>query len=359
MEMLQTAIDTLHTIASDIEISKYCLSHPNYEKFALSADVVARFERNPVQLQQKYYSLLLRNFIFGIYFNASLQNILAKPPSRVTGIYALHHNLENNSILGIDEEFREQLHKHNHGIGYYDSDWEVLRREPDASLAVTKGGLTMYADTNHLLPNPLTAKRGDFISVWLPKNRLQNGYYIAVSNFGQSEYNPDADLTFGRIYFNITQTGAIALIDSLTRTLNLEEIPFSFHVLCHPAAFGRYDSSILYFEKKDFLTIRNVLQVVYDANQSHFHAEIPLFTFFMAPGLGVAEEPQQKFVAGESFGMNRCQIIANALFDCWQKDQNSIEERMQAIQNSFTELGIDLQHPYLNPNSEDIYIPLS
>ncbi|MBF2065142.1 MAG: hypothetical protein IGS39_12075 [Calothrix sp. C42_A2020_038] len=360
--MLQTAgssIDILRSIAANIEIeANFCIRHPSYEKFALPADIVARFKRNPPQLQQKYYSLLLRNFIFGIYFNASLQNILTKPPSRVTGIYALHHNLENNSILGIDEEFREQLHARNHGIGYYDSGWEVLRREPDASLAVTKDGLTMYADKNHLLPDGLKAKRGDYIAVHMPKNRLQNGYYIALSNCGQ-QYKNTNYVGLGRIYFNVTQTGAISLIDSLTLALNTEEIPFSFYVLCHPAAFGRYDSCILYFEKKDFLTIHKVLQVVYSQHQSHFQTEIPLFTKFLAPGLGVAEEPQQKFVVNENFGMNRCHIVANALLETWQKGQNSVEGRMSAIENSFSQLGIDLHRPYLNPTSEDIYISLS
>lgn len=359
--MLQTAIsclDTLRAIASDIKISEnFCIRHPSFEKFALPSDVVARFERNPAQLQQKYYSLLLRNFIFGIYFNASLQNILNKPPSRVTGIYALHHNLENNSLLGIDEEFRAQLHEHNHGVGYYDSGWEVLRREPDASLAVIKGGLTMYAD-NHLYKNAPPAKRGDYISVWLPKNRLQNGYYIALSNCGQPEYSSSADCLLSRIYFNIASVGAIPLINSLTIALNEQEIPFSFHVLCHPAAFGRYDSCILEFQKQEFLTIHKVLQVVYSKLKPHFNSEIPLFTKFLAPGLGVAEEPRQN-VKSESFGMNRCQIIANALLETWQLGEKSIEGKMQAIENSFAEIGINLQHPYLNPNSEDIYIPLS
>lgn len=357
--MLQTAIssvDTLRAIASDIEISdNFCIRHPSFEKFALSSDVVARFQRNPVQLQQKYYALLLRNFIFGIYFNASLQNILSKPPSRVTGIYALHHNLENNSILGIDEELRAQLHEHNHGAGYYDSGWCVLRREPDASLAVIKGGLTMYVDSNHIYKKTPAPKRGDYISIWLPKNRLQNGYYIAVSNCGQPEYGLFTDCRLSRIYFNITEAGAVPLIDSLTIALNEEKIPFSYHVLCHPAGFGRYDSCILEFQKQDYLIIRKILQTVYSQHQSYFLPEIPLFTKFLAPGLGVAEQPQQNLAKNESFGMNRCQIIANALLKSWQQGKKSIEEKIQAIENNFNEAGIDLQHPYLNPNSEDIY----
>jgi len=39
----------------------------------------------------------------------------------------------------------------------------------------------------------------------------------------------------------------------------------------------------------------------------------------LAPGLALAEEPNQKFTAQESFGMNRCQIITNGFLEAWQK----------------------------------------
>ncbi len=361
--MLETAnhlLETLHAIASNIVIEKnFRIRHPQYQPFALPADVAARFGQNSPELQRKYRLLLLRNFLFGIYFNASLQNISTVPASGVTGIYALHQNLENNSILGIDENFYTQLHASNHGTGYFDPDWEVLRREPDGSLAITKGGLTMYADGGHLEPDAVVPQKSDRIAITMPKNRLENGFYVAVSNFGQEQQNPDADLGLGRIYFNITSDGAIALMDSLTYELNKIEVPFSFQVLCHPAAFKRYDSGILYFEQKDYLTIRKALQTIYSQNQLHFRLQIPLFTKFLAPGLGLAEEPRQKFVAQESFGMNRCQIVANALLETWENGEESPEARMQAIHQNFAKLGIDLHHPYLNPNSEDIYTALN
>lgn len=359
--MLETAnhlLETLHAIAGNIVIEKnFRILHPQYQPFALPADVAARFEQNSPELQHKYRLLLLRNFIYGIYFNASL-HISTVPPLRVAGMYALHQNLENNSILGIDEDFYTQLHASNHGTGYFDPGWEVLRREPDGSLAITRGGLTMYAETQHLEPDASIPQRGDWIAIAMPKNRLENGFYIAVSNFGP-ERQPDIDLGLGRIYFNVMSDGGRALMDSVTHELNNIEVPFSFQVLCHPAAFGRYDSGILYFEQKDYFTIRKALQTIYSQNQSYFYSQIPLFTKFLAPGLGLAEEPKQKFIAQESFGMNRCQIVANALLDTWEKGQDSPEARMQAIHQHFAQLGIDLHRPYLNPNSEDIYTPLN
>lgn len=349
-------LNSLLDIASNIQIeSSFCIRHPKYQPFALPTKVADRFQQTPSELQHKYLSLLLRNFLHGIYYSGSLQTTLAVNGDTIN--YPQHKTLEKNSVFSVDVEFYEQLHISNHGTGYFDPGWQVLRQEPDGSMKVTKGGLTLYIERDsHLEPKMQSAKIGDIIAIWMPKNRLQNGFYVAVSNIGQDlQPNLDSDLGAGRIFFNITPLGAVALMDSLTRQLNTATVPFSFYVLHNPSAYRRYDSGVLYFELKDYPVLRKVLQAVYTEHQSHFYQEVPLFTKFLAPGLGLAEEPSQKFASQESFGMNRCQIVANALLEAWQKGNNSTEKRMTTIQYHFARLGIDLQRPYLNPSSDDIY----
>ncbi|QSJ14927.1 hypothetical protein JYQ62_24060 [Nostoc sp. UHCC 0702] len=352
-------LNPLFDIASNIQIEpNFCIHHPSYQPFSLPAKVAERFQQNSPALQHKYLSLLLRNFLHGIYYNGSLQSILAVNSDSANCLP--QQNLENNSILEIDWEFYEQLHTSNHGSGYFDPSWQVLRQEPDGSMAVTKGGLTLYIEPDcHLQPSTKSVKAGESVAIWMPKNRLQNGCYLAVSNVGQEKQgNPDEDLGTGRVYFNFTASGAIALMDSLTQQLNTASIPFTFQVLYNPCAYGRYDSGLLYFERHDYPAMHKILQAVYTEHQSYFQAEIPLFTKFLAPGLGLAEEPTQKFAARESFGLNRCQIVANALLEAWQKGKNAIEERIKTIDQHFARHLIDLQRPYLNPSSEDIYYPL-
>lgn len=87
----------------------------------------------------------------------------------------------------------------------------------------------------------------------------------------------------------------------LTRSLNDLNIPFSFKVLYNPADYKRYDSGVLYFERSHYPIVRQVLQTVYLENQTHFQSQFPLFTKQLAPGLAVAEEPNRKFTAQESF----------------------------------------------------------
>ncbi|MBD2682093.1 MULTISPECIES: T3SS effector HopA1 family protein [Nostoc] len=352
-------LNSLLDIARNIQIeSNFCIYHPNYQPFALPTKVADRFQQTPADLQQKYLSLLLRNFLYGIYYNGSLQSSLTVNTD--TKYHTYKYNLADSSISDIDWDFYRQLHESNHGVGYFDSKWEVLRQEPDGTMAVTKGGLTLYIEPDcHLESSKKSTKVGDKVAIWMPKNRLQNGCYVAVSNVAQEEQsNPDSDLGAGRIYFNLTPSGAIALMESLTLQLNAASIRFSFQVLHNPSAYGRYDSGVLYFQLQDYQAIHTILERVYPENQFYFQPEIPLFTKFLAPGLGLAEEPSQKFAAQESFGMNRCQIVANALLEAWQKGKNAMEERMRVINQHFTRHALDLQRPYLNPNSQDIYIPL-
>ena len=151
----------------------------------------------------------------------------------------------------------------------------------------------------------------------MPKNLIQNGFYLAVSNT-----EPESKQNMVRVYFNFTPEGAVTVMHRLTQTLNDIPIFFHFKVLYNPAEYDRHDSGVLYIEK---------------------------------PNYGLAEEPDSKFAQQESFGMNRCRIVANGLLQAWLEGDNSPEARIKAIHEQFSHLGIDLERPYLNADSEDIY----
>ena len=350
----------LFEIAGNIQIdSDFCVRHCDYQPFVLPSTVAKRFKQTSFAVQNKYLTLLLRNLLYGIYYNGSLLNLLAVNTNK--NKFLLHQNLEFNCGFDVDCKFYEQIHQSNHGTGYLDSGWQVLKQEPDGSLALSKDGLTLHIEYDHYSQPPTEdANIGGLISILMPNNQLQNGFYIAISNIGREKQNiKDQSSRIGRIYFNISPSGAVALMDSLTLELNKREIPFSFQVLYNPKAYGRFDSGILYFELNDYFAVRKVLQTVYLEHQSYFEQEVPLFTKFLAPGLGLAEEPSQKFALEESFGMNRCQIIANALLDAWRQGENSPRKRVNFMRHHFELMGINLQRPYLNPNSEDIYQTLN
>lgn len=351
---------SLEDMVSNIEIdSNFCLRHPDYQPLELPTETVVRFEKITEELKNKYLCLLLRNFLYGIYYNGSLRPSLSLKSNSAS--LALPQNLENNTLLGIDREFYQRLHASNCSTGHFDDGWQVLQQESDETLAVTKGGLTLHVERKyHLKSAEQSATVGDLISIRMPKNRVQNGFYVAISNVGQERQGnrDDGHSRTARIYFHLNPEGAVAVTESLTEQLNEAAIPFSFKVLYNPAEYGRYDSGVLYFECSHYEIIREVLQAVYRENRFYFQTEVPLFTKLLASGMSLAEEPNYKFAAQESFGMNRCRIAANGLLKAWQNGKNSPEERTELICQQFSRLGIELQRPYLNPNSKDIYSAL-
>ncbi|QSJ19975.1 hypothetical protein JYQ62_15435 [Nostoc sp. UHCC 0702] len=359
MQLLETTLtvqllEALEDIVQKVEIkSDFSIHHPDYKLLELPVEAVERFQKLPASMQQKYLSLQLRTFLYGIYYNGSMQSALALDGEG----NGLALNLENNTFLGVDVGFYERLHKSNCGEGYFDSGWSVIKEEPDGSLVVSNGGLRLHIQRNkHLKSIEKAALIGDSVAIRLPKNRIQNGFYMAVGNGGFTRFQDTKNQSLTvRIYFNLTPEGAVVVMESLTQHLNELAIPFSFKVLYNPKEYERYDSGVLYFDKSDYEVVSQVLQVIYREKKVHFHSEIPLFTMQLAPGLGLAEEPELKFVEKESFGMNRCQIVANGLLKAWYQRNDSPEGRMQTICEQFSTLKIDLQRVYLNANSEDIY----
>jgi hypothetical protein len=351
-------LETLQDIASNVQIeSNFCIRHPHYKPLELPAEAITHFKRVPVELQNKYLNLQLQSFLYGIYYNGSMRSILT-PETDSREILPL--NLENNTLLGIDLEFYDRLHQSNCGEGYFDPGWQVTRQENDGSLAVTKNGLTLHIDrSRHLQNTDQSALVGDILALRMPKILMQNGFYMAVGDAGRDNRSQPKDNSVTvRIYFHLTSQGAVKVMASLTRYLNALKIPFSFKVLYNPADYKRYDSGVLYFERSHYPDVRQVLQAIYLENQSYFQPQIPLFTKQLAPGLAVAEEPKRKFTAQESFGMNRCQIVANGLLQSWYQGDISIEARLASILHNFSLLGIELERPFLNADSKDVYSPV-
>jgi hypothetical protein len=299
----------------------------------------------------------LRSFLYGIYYNGCLRKALA--PNVDSMELTTPQNLENNLFQGVDLKFYEQLHESNRGEGNFAPGWTVLQQESDGTLAVKKDDLTLHIERDrHLRIEEQSATVGDVVAIRLPQNRVQSGFYMAVGNTNPQDRGNSNDSELVRIYFNVSPEGAVAVMDAITGQLNERKIPFKFKALYNPSDYERYDSAVLYFDKRDYEAIWDLLQVVYPENRSHFQLEVPLFTKFLAPGLALAEEPNHRFVTKESFGTHRCHIVSNGLLEAWQNSEDSPQRRLELILQQFSRLKIDVNHPYLNANSEDIYTPL-
>lgn len=323
------------------------ITHPAYEAIELHERAMVRFQQAPKEFRDKYLGRLLRNFLYGIYYNNSIKTVLEIENKNSI------LNLENNIHLGADVEFYDKLQDSNTGEGYPDPGWCVKGQDDDGKLAVFKDGLTLHIDRErHLLPSKQVAAEGDIISIRMPKNLIKSGYYIAVANVG-----PKIDKT-AEIYFNVSAEGAAYLMRNLTEGFNQVAIPFTLKALYNPSEYECRDPLTLYFSCSDYEPIREVLQSIYAEGSRYFQDETPLFTKRLAPGLGLAEEPEDTFSEAEDFGQNRCQVVADGLLEAWQQGDETVAGRMKAVLHRLSLHKISLERPYLNPHSEDIYSPL-
>lgn len=358
MSLLNTLPEELRSSLEDIVCnvqiqSNFCISHPNYIPLELPDEVAAKLAKLPIATQHKYLRLQLRSFLQGIYYRGDLKTFLANDPS--SDERSSSPTLENDRTIGFNKELFDKLHKSNCGEGYFERGWLVVAEESENILFSSKNELTLEIERDRYLhPSERSATIGDVIAIKMPRNLVEQGYYIAVGNAGPA-YADDRSQTVN-IYFNLSSEGAVPITTSLTQQLNELKIPFTFKILYDPDDYGRYDSGVLNFERDKYSVVRPILQTIYQENKSYFGKDIPLLTKYLAPGLSLAEEPDNLEAPQDSFGKNRYQLLANALVESWQQNNNFPEERINRISQHFWAVGIDINCPYLSPNSKDIYL---
>jgi hypothetical protein len=164
---------------------------------------------------------------------------------------------------------------------------------------------------------------------------------MALSNQGDT---PNDALPLVRLYWNLKMEGAGVFISHFTRLLNDADIFFHLKVLNNPSAYIRCDAGVLYFCKADYPVISATFYDTYTKIAPYLKPDIPVFTKFIAPGVGLAEDPGTQ----ESF-------LADALISTYERGVRSLDRKLEIIEEHFAAKRIHLGMSYLNPGSADIY----
>jgi hypothetical protein len=154
-----------------------------------------------------------------------------------------------------------------------------------------------------------------------------------------------------RFYWHVSAAGAAPLVAGLTQALNRFAIPFRFKCLSMAQLYDRTDPAVLYLAKRYYRIAAEVLPAAYKAVHPFLLADTPLFSKPLAAGLGFAENPK----SGESFGMNRCRLAAEAICNAHARGIDAADARLSDIAAAFEAAGLSLDRPYLNPGSADHY----
>ncbi len=338
-----TSPEIIADIVEKIEIGlDFTVRHPDYLPLELSAAALDRLKRITPELQAKYLTVQVQNYLYDIYFDRSaiaLKELELTAQQPVT--------VENNTVDGIDVAFHQLLQKSNTSNGYFDPDWRIVGEADNDELIVVKDGLNLHINkSQHLAKDSKKSGIGDLVSIYLAHNLAGQDTYIMVGNFGRPDRASSVEL-----YFNFTPDAAVAIATKLTRELNKLGIPFQFAILHNPELFSRTDGGTLWLPQAGYLAAKTALTQIYSAQQANFSPQVPLFTKQLAPGLGLAEVP----TTPGSFGMQRCELLATGLLAAIEQDRASATDKLTTIRQQFTIAGIDWLHPYLNPAAVDCY----
>ena len=233
----------------------------------------------------------------------------------------------------------------------WEGGWQVERSEPTGQVIAYKDTVAKrFWPGEFITDGPGVALRpGTSITVFVPRESLsvQPGAYYA---FGET-VGADDELRVLRLYWAVTSEGIAKLLQLITRHLNKFQIPFRFKCSDRVEGYVRRDSSVLYFSRRHY---RIVVELAADFHREiveYLRAEPPLFTKALGYGVGFAEDPG----TGESFGMHRCRLVAEAMWHAHVAGRTSRDEMLDEIATHFKKNGISLERPYLNPGSFDGY----
>lgn len=235
----------------------------------------------------------------------------------------------------------------------WDAGWQVYQMLPTGQVLAHKNGRTralwpgefLSTDAPGIRPRP-----GMNLSVFFMRETktMQPGFYFA---FGEAQAGELDNFSLARFYWNVRAEGAVALMRAVTRGLNRFQVPFRLKCLTNTAFYTRNDAAVLYVDKRFYRVTARVLAGVYEEVARHLRPDAPLFAKPLADGLALAEEPY----TGESFGMQRCRILAEGILSAHARGARDEAARLEEVERHFNAYGLKLEAPYLNPRSIDQY----
>jgi HopA1 effector protein family len=319
------------------------INHDDFGRLNFNLEMNKQMINLPKIVQHDFFRSFLIDLVSCTYRNEKKKIV------RCQANFSFHDFITQKIISEVDWDFFEQLHVNNTGKGWYNPKFTVAKINNDATISVNKKGITTTINPNyHLNDKTMNTAIGDIVSILTPSYQLSNCFYIAFGD--ATEYF----IEWTYLYLNFTSEKASLIMNTITNQLNKDAVPFIFYVLHNPSNYDRYDSGFIRFEKKDYWRIVNVLKTLISNDSNCFEAEVPMLAKIIAPGIGIAENPGLPFREIDDFCLERSEIISDSLIMAYQTG-GSTEKCLHYIQKFFEKKGYDIEKPYLNSNSEDIY----
>ena len=236
----------------------------------------------------------------------------------------------------------------NCGRGPREPGWVVVEIDGE-TIVVERDGLRLWVHRRDVSVDGEAPVVGAATRVRFPKElrKLSPGFYMALGDVALAERGDP----IVRFYWNLTGAGAPRFVEQGTRLLNGAGLAFRLKVVEDPGRFSRCDAGVLYVRKADYAEAVGHVAAVHRALARECKPATPPFTKRLAVGLALAEEPGSE----DSFGMDRCRLVAEGLVAAEEAGARATEERVEVMANRFEQAGVSVETPFLNSGSEDDY----
>jgi hypothetical protein len=213
--------------------------------------------------------------------------------------------------------------------------WRVVRAQRRV-LILEQSGLTVRATASDIAGG--APRAGELVEAYVPGalEAAQGGFVLLLGRRTLSEVSEDP---VDRIYWHVRASAAPPLASMLAGDLDGRDVPFRLKVLAAPGLFVRCDAAILHVPRRDRKAAVAIARDVRGRMRDGMVDATPVFTRRLAGGVALAEEPP----GGESFGMHRCALLADALLMAAERAVTDEEGRMAIVRERFADEGIALE----------------
>jgi hypothetical protein len=234
--------------------------------------------------------------------------------------------------------------------GRFEAGWTVAEVDADAAspwqIPAARGNELRWVDPGDFLYPGATGLRppaGAAIEVTARRDVEFDGWWSTLS----AAWEPSG--TVLRLYWSVRPAHVGGLIETLTTNLDFGapwalKAPLLAERLRHP------DAVVLYVATSAWEHLQPAIAKSLRRSAPGLRDELPALTLMVAPGVGLAEDP-----GDESFGTQRCRVIAEGLSHALGRGADTPGELCRAAEAALARHGISIAAPYLHRGSRSEY----
>lgn len=239
----------------------------------------------------------------------------------------------------------------NPGADRWDVGWIIRRIDANGLTWVARQGKSRTVWGGEFLSTQvgMPPRVGADVSLFVAhqSTTMQPGFYFT---FGDTLGDQLDEVAILRFYWNVSADEAPVILRSLADGLRRYTVPFRLKVLSAREFYPRPDALVLYVGDRYARLAGQVCADAHRATDAMAGRTVPLFTKKLADGLGAAEDPGN----GESFGMSRCRVVAEGLWNAFVGGVSETDAVVTVVREHAKRYGLDPERPYLNPRSPDL-----